>query len=561
MYRFLLIIAFLLLPLFAFSQDKKVVAVQDTVIVRDTNLILAQPFPASVFKIAIKKEDALRSLGDYKLQAMPVYQAKDPLKHISKTGFKFLLRELAIDYPKSNTTTDSVTNAVNILFDYVKNDSIRRMVRYLKDYIQKKKTDEALRAVKKQIEHEKVMSYQPELHINNEVNKDNDDNEFNWKSKALTQLHDYIETDSIHQWIRKISRDSVLVGVRNYMDDSVRFWINNGKQSVKRFWLKKNRRDSIGIWIQNTNDRSMRILVDDDVYQQSVQESKQSVIQNKLRNVISSDYYKLGKLRKYKRYRQIWKVGANTGIYFNQGHVSKNWSRGGESSIAITTTLDAYANYKKDRHNLENKLEVKYGLLKSGNNNFRKNEDRLELNVKYGYKAVKKWYYSAQFNLKTQIAHGYSYPKDKPRQLHSKFFSPANIIMSLGMDYKPNSKLSVLISALSAKYIIVADTAHINQTAYGIDKDKKVKKELGAYINVHSKIKFGEDFVLQNKLTLYANYVEKPKNIDVDWEMILEMPINQYLSTKISTHLISDDNTSSTLQFKENFALGFNYRF
>ncbi len=518
-------------------------------IVKDTTFIKIEPLNRKVHRIPIKPSDSLRSLGDYKLHPMPASYLKDPLQHIKETGFKFLLRELVMDYPRQNSSIDSVTNAVNILFDYVKNDSIRNMVAYLKTYIEKKKTEEALKLIKKQVEQ------------NNISNNISDDENENWNTTALQQLYNYIEKDTIHRWIREISRDSILLGIRNYRNDSIKFWVNTGKKDFRRFWLKKNKRDSIGIWIQNTNDRSIRILADNDVYQQSVQASKQNPIQNKLTPSIPSEYNELVKFKKYKRYSENWKTGIVTGLYFNQGFVSKNWSKGGESSIAVTATLDAYANYKKGKHTWENRLEMKYGVLKSGYNKFRKNEDRLELNTKYGQKAVKNWYYSAQFNLKTQIAKGYNYSKNKPSTLVSRFLSPVYIIASLGMDYKPNSNLSVLISPLSAKYTIVSDTATIDQTAYGVAKNKKIKKEVGAYINVLSKIKVWNNFELQNRVTLYANYVQKTKNIDIDWEVILNMPINQYLSTKISTHLISDDNTSSKPQFRENFSLGVSYIF
>jgi hypothetical protein len=129
------------------------------------------------------------------------------------------------------------------------------------------------------------------------------------------------------------------------------------------------------------------------------------------------------------------------------------------------------------------------------------------------------------------------------------------------MDYKPNKNLSVLLSPLSSKYTIVRDTANIDQTAFGVDKDKKVKKEIGSYVNISYDLKFWHDLELKNKLTLYSNYSKKPKNVDVDWELSLVMPINQYLSSKVSTHLISDDDTGSKVQFKENFSIGVSYRF
>ncbi len=507
----------------------------------------------SVYQLKQNRADSLKSF----LHQTKLPKVKDPLEHIENVGFRFIVRELAGDYKMTHRhRKDSVRKAVNTLLQYVGNDSIRNMVFYLKDYIENRETEEALKQIKKQIEREKILSYQPDLPPIGEIN-------LSPKASSLQELYKYIENDPVHQWIREISRDSVLFGVKNFMNDSIQFWVNNGKQDFKRFWLKKNNRDSIGVWIQNTPGRSVRILVDEDVYQHPL---KSAIGQRRKKVVLErkewTEQYKLAKLKKYKRYSKSWSLGATTGLFFNQGHVSESWSRGGESSIAISSTIDAYANYKKGNHSWDNSLRIKYGLLRtSANSEFRKNEDRIELNSKYGQKAVKNWYYSAQFNLKTQIAKGYSYPSENPRVLKSKFFAPAYLIGSIGMDYKPNRNLSILLSPLSAKYTIVSDTAKINQTAYGVAENENMKKELGCYVNVTHSTTVWEDLALTNKLTLYSNYREKQKNIDVDWEMSLSMPINQYLSTKLLVHLISDDDTGSKLQFKENFSIGFSYRF
>jgi flagellar biosynthesis regulator FlbT len=541
MIRLFCVLLIVIQPFILFSQRK---------LKKDSLYIDTVQLEGSINRLKHNKTDSLKHFA----HDSAMDKIKDPLYHIQNVGFRFIVRELAADFAPQKHQTDSVRNAVNTLLNYVGNDSIRSMVFYLKDYIEKRKTEEALREVKKQIELEKVLSYQPDLPAVTETES------MTWRTEALNELYKYVEDDPVHQWIREISRDSVFLGVRNYMNDSVKFWINNGKQDYKRFWLKKNKRDSIGIWLQNTSDKSIRILVDDDVYQQSVQRTKVRGTRVILESQDRVDQYKLAKLGKYKRYSQIWNVGAIVGLSFNQGHVSDSWSRGGESSIATASTLDAFANYKNGKHTWDNSLKVKYGLIKSGDNGFRKNEDLVELNTKYGQKAVKNWYYSAQFNLKTQMVKGYTY-STSGRNLKSNFFAPAYIIASIGMDYKPNKNLSVLLSPLSSKYTIVRDTANIDQTAFGVDKDKKVKKEIGSYVNISYDLKFWHDLELKNKLTLYSNYSKKPKNVDVDWELSLVMPINQYLSSKVSTHLISDDDTGSKVQFKENFSIGVSYRF
>lgn len=543
MIRFLCVLLIVFQSLSSFAQRN---------VKRDTNLPDVLELKDSISKIKLTQADSLK----YFSRDTVLRLIQDPLHHLDNVGFRFVVRNLDMNYLKNGHEKDSVQEAVNVLLQYVKNDSLRNMVFYLKEYIEERKTEEAIRKIKKQVELEKILNYQPDLTKPEEM-----DTEGARRIKALEELYSYIENDPVHQWIREISRDSVLLGVKNYSNDSINFWINNGKQGFKRFWLKKSQRDSIGIWIQNSNNRSVRILVDDDVYQESVQKSKQRGPKLKLERNVSPEYFKLAQLGKYKRYSQIWKTGVIFGLSFNQGHVSESWAGGGESSIATISTVNAFANFKKGNHTWENALDVRYGLLKSGDNGFRKNEDKIELNSKYGQKAVKNWYYSALFNLKTQMLKGYDYPSSGPRKLKSDFFAPAYIIGSIGMDYKPHKKLSLLLSPIAAKYTIVQDTGLIDQTAFGVDVDKKVKKEVGSYVNVYHKFDFWDEMSLENKLTLYSNYTKKPKNVDIDWELILNLPINQYLSTKFSTHLISDDDTGSKVQFRENLSVGVSYRF
>ncbi|WP_372751245.1 DUF3078 domain-containing protein [Labilibaculum sp.] len=541
MIRFICALLIFSFPFCAFSQNK---------IKKDAVYPEHSKLQDSINSIKQNVNDSIRYFSnDTTLKLLP-----DPLHHLDNVGFKFIVRELNLDFENKGHQTDSVKDAVNTLLQYVENDSIRDMVFYLKDYIETRKTEEALREVKKRIALEKILSYQPDLNQPEELDVDE-----GWKATALQELYNYVENDPVNQWIREISRDSVLLGVKNYQNDSINFWINNGKQDFKRFWLKKNRRDSIGIWVQNTSDRSIRILVDDDVYQQSVQKSKVRSSRMKIEKKISADQYKLAALQSYNRYSQVWTLGSTFGFSFNQGHVSDSWSGSGESSIATISTISTSANYKKGDSSWDNAFTLKYGLLKSGGDSFQKNEDEIKLTSKYAQKAVKNWYYSALFTLKTQMFKGYDYSDDDGRELISNFFAPAYIIGSVGMDYKPNNNFSILLSPIALKYTIVSDTSVIDQTDYGVDEDKKIKKEIGSYVGVTHSVTFWDDMKLSNELTLYSNYALRPKNVDVDWEMSLEMPVNQYISTKISLYLISDDDTSSKIQFKENVSVGLSY--
>jgi hypothetical protein len=79
----------------------------------------------------------------------------------------------------------------------------------------------------------------------------------------------------------------------------------------------------------------------------------------------------------------------------------------------------------------------------------------------------------------------------------------------------------------------------------------------------------------QTKLELYANYFDNFGNIDVNWEGLIEMKINDYLSTNIRAELIYDDDIKiltgkddlgnetfgPRLQIKQLFGLGLALKF
>jgi hypothetical protein len=43
-------------------------------------------------------------------------------------------------------------------------------------------------------------------------------------------------------------------------------------------------------------------------------------------------------------------------------------------------------------------------------------------------------------------------------------------------------------------------------------------------------------------LRLFTNYLHKPKNVDIDWEMSIERQINWFSSIRLNFHIIYDDD-------------------
>ncbi|MCF8301907.1 MAG: DUF3078 domain-containing protein [Bacteroidales bacterium] len=264
-----------------------------------------------------------------------------------------------------------------------------------------------------------------------------------------------------------------------------------------------------------------------------------------------------------------WDINGNTTVTFNQVSLT-NWAAGGESSYSLNGLLVWNANYKKAKTSWENTLETGYGIVKIENEQMKKADDRLEISSKYGYQTGKYWYYTALLSFKTQYAEGYNYPVEGNRELISDFMSPAYILLSLGMDHKPTDNFSLLLSPITGKTTIVANDTLSAAGAFGVEPGKTIFNEYGGFIKTVYETNLMENVSFNTKLELFSAYNNEPQNIDINWESMVNMKINDYLSANIQLRLIYDDdimiedadgNTGPRTQFKEVFGLGFSYNF
>jgi len=129
----------------------------------------------------------------------------------------------------------------------------------------------------------------------------------------------------------------------------------------------------------------------------------------------------------------------------------------------------------------------------------------------------------------------------------SKFLNPATLTLGLGVEYKPFKNTTINMAPLSYKNTFVLDTAMIDQTKHGIEAGKRAKQELGTQLVVYNKVSPFKDLTIQNRLRLFSNYMNKPQNIDVDWEMIMDQKINWFFTIRLNLHLIYDDDVHFTV--------------
>lgn len=258
-----------------------------------------------------------------------------------------------------------------------------------------------------------------------------------------------------------------------------------------------------------------------------------------------------------------WKKGGATGLNVSQVGL-KNWAGGGENSLSMTALVNLFANYKKEKISWDNSMELGYGIVKQGSAGLRKSDDKIVLTSKFGREAINFWSYSAFFNFRSQFAKGYDYGKT-PKVFISEFMAPAYVTLALGAEYKPHDNFFVLISPITGKSTIVLNKDLRNAGAFGVEPGSKFNNEFGWSLNSLYKKKLMENVDFQSKLSLFSSYKEL-STVDVNWENLLVMKVNKYISTSASAQIvydkdIKDADGKAKVQYKEVIAVGILYQF
>jgi len=339
------------------------------------------------------------------------------------------------------------------------------------------------------------------------------------------------------------ARDSTTIRLASENGRGAEVWLNSRSDNLVRFWLPDGEGDSVTVWIGSPLRNTLSLRAEEGVmFRKQIWHDR--YVDTRV-NVTTAQQEDLRRVALSKIKPDLWKFKTDLSYLLSQGVIS-NWAKGGESNISSVLDVTSSLNYnnKVTKVNSATSARFALGLQASGKyGGIRKNLDILEINSKINHKAFGKFDLSGIFQFKSQFLPGYTYPNDTTSIMVSKFFNPATVILGYGLEYKPNKNLSVSFSPLSYKGTYVTDTANINQTKYGIAADKMSKNELGAYLTVNSKLVLFEKINMTNRVQLFSNFLMKPQNVDVDWEMIATMPLNWFTDLRVNTHLIYDDNT------------------
>lgn len=232
-----------------------------------------------------------------------------------------------------------------------------------------------------------------------------------------------------------------------------------------------------------------------------------------------------------------------------------NWSAGGSNSISALTNVVSTLKYTQNLLKWNSFARLRYGINKQERQKIRKTEDEFELSSSLGYRkdTLTNWYYSSRFNLKTQLTNGYNYP-DRTTEI-SRFMSPGYLFVGGGVEYGKNlDELAFYFSPMTFKATFVLDEMLSNAGAFGvnpavydnegnvIEEGERMRTEMGVLISNYYEAVVFENISLKHNLSLYSDYLNDFGNIDVDWEVVFDFKVNNYVKATLGSHLKYDDD-------------------
>ncbi len=269
------------------------------------------------------------------------------------------------------------------------------------------------------------------------------------------------------------------------------------------------------------------------------------------------DFKKTKTLQKgFQRFRvpSFWETENSFGINISEV-AFVNWNAGGDNAVSGLGFLKFARKYKFSNFQWDNNLELRYGLNAQEGRKLRKTEDVIRLSSNLGFKKsnTSNWFYSVQLNFNTQFSNGYKYPdRDVPI---SRFMAPGYLLFGAGTSYiTKDEKFNLYLSPLTQKSTFVLDQDLADSGSFGVqeailDADGNVITpgenhllELGILITNNLNINVADNIELKSRLNLYTDYIKSFGNVDVDWELTLNMKVNKFISTSLGTQVIYDDD-------------------
>ena len=224
----------------------------------------------------------------------------------------------------------------------------------------------------------------------------------------------------------------------------------------------------------------------------------------------------------------------------------ENWAGGGESSVAFTALCNLSETRERGPRSAGWGVDAALGLLRQ-QGGWRKTDDRLIVTGQWNtamQTALRDARLSVLVDARTQFLPGYTLVNGLPdrEQRISDFLSPGYLVTAAGFAPKPGKRGKLFFAPFTGKLTVLLDDTLSQVGAFGVPAGQHSRFELGGYLRWNITFNVMENVSWTHQLDLFSNYLNTPGNIDVNWTGLLELKVNEFLRTTVSTHLIYDDD-------------------
>ncbi|WP_223650390.1 DUF3078 domain-containing protein [Hymenobacter psoromatis] len=256
-----------------------------------------------------------------------------------------------------------------------------------------------------------------------------------------------------------------------------------------------------------------------------------------------------------------WHTSLKVGLNLNESLLSNNWKGGGASSVGLSGLFNAQAHYRQGPRSWDNEADFLYAAQYTRGQSYRKTNDRLWLDTKYGHALSAHWNAFVSLNLLSQFAPGYDYTEATPRLL-SDFLAPGYLTNAYGFEYRPNARFSLRLSPFAPRLTIVRDPARFQtlptDVVYGVNPGHSTRWEiLAAQILAELEQPLGPAANFKARYLLFTNYGSfRAQDINQRLDLTLTAKVYGLLSVNFQSTVLYQHDQDSGIQFSQGLGLG-----
>ena len=267
----------------------------------------------------------------------------------------------------------------------------------------------------------------------------------------------------------------------------------------------------------------------------------------------------------------LWRKTVKTSLGLNESLLSSNWRGGGVNTIGFNALANVRANRQLGPHSFDNEADFLFAFSQTKGLGYRKGQDRLYLDTKFGRALSPKWDMFVSLNLLSQFAIGYKYDTDAAgrdrSQLTSDFFAPAFITAAYGFEYHPATYFHLRLAPFAPRLTVVnrADrfVAALGDTPYGVNPGHSTRFEvLAAQLLAEFDKNISPNFNIKARYVLFANYEHLNfQEIDHRLDLGLTAKVGNYVNVSLNGIGLYDYDQDHGVQYSQGLTIGIAYAF